>query len=80
MRAELMTIVVSQVDNLGSSFELVNVCQGWEQSVLNGIFCVGNLPRRPTGWLHLDYSRVATIRPEQLRENIRKPTELTRRP
>jgi len=43
MRAELMTIVVSQVDNLRSSFELVNVCQGWEQSVLNRIFCVGNV-------------------------------------
>jgi hypothetical protein len=47
MRAELMTIVVSQVDNLRSSFELVNVCQGWEQSVLNRIFCVGNVAQTP---------------------------------
>ena len=36
-------------------------------------------PNAP-GWLHLDYFRVATIRPEQLRENIRKPTELICRP
>ena len=42
-----MTIVVSQVDNLRSSFELVNVCQGWEQSVLNRIFCVGNVAQTP---------------------------------
>ena len=46
MRAELMTIVVSQVDNLRSSFELVNVCQGWEQSVLNRIICV-NVAQTP---------------------------------
>ena len=32
-------------------------------------------PNAP-GWLHLDYFRVATIWPEQLQENIRKPTEL----
>ena len=47
MRAELMTIVVSHVDNLRSSFELVNVCQGWEQSVLNRIFRVGNVAQTP---------------------------------
>ena len=40
------------------------------------IFCVGNVAQTPPGWLHLDHFRVATIRPEQLRENIRKPTEL----
>jgi len=36
-------------------------------------------PNAP-GWLHLDYFRVATIRPEQLGENIRKATELICRP
>ena len=81
MRAELMTIVVSQVDiwaHLGSSFELVNVCQGWEQSVLNRISCV-NVAQTP-GWQHLDYFRVVTIRPEQRQENVRKPADLICRP
>ncbi len=44
-----MTIVVSQVDiwaHLGSSFELVNVCQGCEQSVLNRT-SASTLPSRP---------------------------------
>jgi len=33
--------------HLRSSFELVNVCQGWEQSVLNRTFCVGNVAQTP---------------------------------
>jgi hypothetical protein len=80
MRAELMTIVVSQVD----------ICA----RPLNWSTCVSRLGAKrlephllrrqrcsdAPGWLHLDYFRVATIRPEQLRENVRKPTELIYRP
>jgi len=76
-----MTIVVSQVDiwaHLGSSFELVNVCQGWEQSVLNRIFCVGNVAQTPrlatSGLLTRRYDSAGAA------DNIRKPVDLICRP
>src|SRR4029077_6480244 len=46
MRAEVMTIVVSQVDICARPLNW-SMCQGWEQSVLNRIFCVGNVAQTP---------------------------------
>ena len=75
MRAELMTIVVSQVDICARPLN-------WSTCVKAGAKRLEPyLLRRQrcsdaAGWLHLDYFRVATIWPEQLQENIRKPTEL----
>jgi hypothetical protein len=41
-----------------------------------GITSCKPTPRTYPHDAELDYFRVATIRPEQLRENVRKPTEL----
>jgi hypothetical protein len=69
MRAELMTIVVSQVDICARPLN-------WSTCVKAGAKRLEpHLLRRQRrqrcsdapGWLHLDYFRVATIRPEQLR-------------
>jgi len=78
MRAELMTIVVSQVDNLRSSFET-----GQRVSRLGAKRLEPHLLRRQRcldapGWLHLDYFRIATIRPEQLRETCARPRLICR--
>ena len=80
MRPELTTIVVSQIDICARPFET-----GQRVSRLRAKRLEPHLLRRQRcpnapGWLHLDYFRVATIRPEQLGENIRKPTELICRP
>ena len=67
MRAELMTIVVSQVDICARPLNWSTCVKAGAKRLEPHLLRRQRCPDTP-GWLHLDYFRVATIRPEQLRE------------